>query len=77
MRHDHDHEPVGLIEVTRSLNVLKRWTLNLHLCSRLIKDITAMRNESESQDVIFHIKESGGRIESDVSDRGYIREKLT
>ena len=36
-----------------------------------------MRNESESQDVIFHIKESGGRIESDVSDRGYIREKLT
>jgi hypothetical protein len=73
----HDHEPVGLIEVTRSLNVLKRWALSLHLCSRLIKDITAMRNESESQDVIFHIKESGGRIESDVSDRGYIREKLT
>ena len=40
---DHGHEPGGLIEVTRSPNVLKRWILSLHLCSRLVKDITEMK----------------------------------
>ena len=54
----HDHEPGGLIEVTKSPNVLKLRVPSLHLCSRLIKDKTAREMETLNHKMSYSISKN-------------------
>ncbi|KAH3892789.1 hypothetical protein DPMN_016918 [Dreissena polymorpha] len=73
----YDHGPGGIIVITLKESALKRWALNLHICSQLIQDIKCMRDiEEESAHVITHADESSARVKADSADRQNIQQKL-
>ena len=71
----YGHGPGGIIGNTLEPGTLTRWALNLHICSRLIKDVTSLTDDPNS-DVITHKEEMNSRIKSDNLDREKIRLKL-
>ncbi len=50
--------------------------MSLHTYSRLIKDVSDMRDETASPNVTTHKEENKGRKVSDAHDRSNIRDKL-
>ena len=61
--------------MTLNQHVLSRWALNLHVCSRLTKDIADLK-EAISVEVDHHKEDSPSRINADDDDRKAIRDKL-
>jgi len=73
----YGHGPGGLIGITLNQSALKRWALSLHICSRLIRDVSEMEDGStESHEVTMHKEEMPARKKSDAVDRENIRAKL-
>ena len=56
-------------------HALSRRELNLHICSRLTKDIADLK-EAISVEVDHHKEDSSSRINADDDDRNAIRDKL-
>ena len=61
--------------ITLQPSSLKRWSLTLHLCSQLTKDVEELK-ESKTDDAKVHKEENTGRIVADSEDRKKIKEKL-
>ena len=67
------HRLRELVGITLCPRARKRWSLSLHICSRLLKDLDHLR---EDEYVTTHKEESGARIASDAVDRNKLRDKL-
>ena len=70
------HGPGGLIGITLCPSALKRWSVSLHTCSRLLKNLDDMIDSTELLTVTTHKEEAAPRIDSNVVDRHNLREKL-
>ena len=71
----YGHSQGGLTGITLNDNAMKRWALSLHSCSKLIHDLTLMRDDLLDNPT-HHKEESKARMRSDSSDRqkqGYAR----
>ena len=71
----YGHGPGGIVSIMLNEHALCRWALNLHICSRLTKDI-AYLNEATLFEVDHHQEESRSRIKADDGNRNAIRNKL-
>ena len=59
----YEHGPGGIIGVTLNPNALKRWSLSLHKCRRIIKDLVEMSDaNAEPNDITVHKEEMTIRI---------------
>ena len=68
--------PRGIIGITLSPKMLKRWALSLHICSRLVQDVKTMTDGQKEITVTEHKEESPSRIQSDELDRAKLRAHL-
>ena len=71
----YGHGPGGLIRITLNKKAVHRWAMNLHICSRLMKDMADL-NDSSSVDITTHKEELASRIKYDGNDWQVIKEKL-
>ena len=69
------HGPGGIVGITLNEHALSRWALNLHICSRLIKDISDLK-EAIRIEVDHHKQDSPSIINADNDDMNAIRDKL-
>lgn len=67
--------PGGLIGVTLNPETVKKWSLSLHTCNNILKDLDTMRNQ---EDVLktHHKEELKSRIAADEVDRIKLRNML-
>jgi hypothetical protein len=73
----YGHGSGGLVGITLNPSALKRrWTLSLHICSRLDKNIEEMRDQDTYTHVLTHKEERPARVLADAQDRQNIRDKL-
>jgi len=73
----YGHCPGGIIGITVSEPALKRWTLSLHTCSRLIQDLNSLRDKDEdTTNRSVHNEERAAHIITDAEDRKKIWVKL-
>ena len=72
---NYGHGPGGLIGITLNEKAVHRWAMSLHICSRLMKDMTNLK-DSSSVHITSHNEELASRIKYDENDRQVIREKL-
>ena len=68
----YGHGQGGLTGITLNNNATKRWTLSLHSCSQLIRDLTTIQDDLFEHPT-HHKEESKERIQADVSDRRKLR----
>jgi hypothetical protein len=73
----YGHGPGGIVGITLNPNALKRWAMSLHVCSRLTKDISEMRDVSTQEGITLHKEEMPARVAADSKDREKIHNKLT
>ena len=71
----YGHGPGGIIGITLEPATLSRWALSLHICSRLIRDVSLM-SEDPDEDVTRHKEELPHRIQADNNDRKKIGTKI-
>ena len=71
----YGHGPGGLIGMTLNEKAAHRWTMSLHICSRLMKDMADLK-DSSPVDITSHKEELASRIKYDEKERQVIREKL-
>ena len=74
LRYGHSHG--GIIEITLQPETLKIWTLDLHIRSRIVEDITNMSDQHSVQTHETHKEESKSKMQADAAGRKVIREKL-
>ena len=70
--------PQGIIGVTMKPDMVKKWAYSMHICSRILQDLSDMADghQSDQDGVISHKEEKPSRIRSDGQDRDNIRMKL-
>ena len=71
----YGHGPGGIVGIILNERALCRWALNLHICSRLTKDIAYLK-EATLFEVDHHKEESHSIIKADDDHRNAIRDKL-
>ena len=71
----YGHGPGGIVGIMLNEHALCRSALNLHICSRLAKDIAYLK-EATLFEVDHHKEESHSRIKADDDNRNAIRDKL-
>ena len=71
----YGHGPGGIVGITLKPSTLKRWALSLHICSRLVRDVSMMTDEKENV-VLKHKEEMPARMKQDAVDRQKIGAKL-
>ena len=71
----YGHGPGGIVGIILNERALCRWALNLHICSRLTKDIAYLK-EATLFEVDHHKEESHSVIKADDDNRDAIRDKL-
>ena len=65
--------PGGIFGITLNEHAICRWALNLHICSRLTKDIADLK-EVTLVEVDHHREESPSIINADSDDRNDTRD---
>lgn len=68
--------PRGIIGVTMRPETLKKWAFSMHICSRILQDLSDMTDDSRADEVTTHKEENPSRIRSDAQDRENIKKKL-
>ena len=71
----YGHGPGGIVGILLNEHALCRWALNLHICSRLTKDIAYLKEDTLFE-VGNHKEESHSRIKADDDNRNAIKDKL-
>ena len=71
----YGHGPGGIVGIMLNEHALCRWALNLHICSRLTKDIAYLK-EATLFEVDHHKEDSHSIIKADHDNRNAIRDKL-
>ncbi len=71
----YGHGPNGLIGITLNEKAVHKWAMNLHICSRLMKDVADFKDSSPVE-ITSHKEEIASRVKYDENDRQVIREKL-
>ena len=69
----YGHGPGGIVGIMLNEHALCRWALNLHICSRLTKDIAYLKDDTLFE-VDNHKEESHSRIKADDDNRNAIRD---
>ena len=72
----YGHSPGGIIGITLKPSTLKRWALSLHVCSRIVQDVSEMGNENRQVPVTVHKEEMPARKKTDAADREKLCERL-
>jgi len=68
----YGHGPGGIVGITLNQLAVQRWALSLHTCSRLMKDVAELMEDSNVS-VTTHKEELPSRIKADQKDRQAIR----
>ena len=71
----YGHGPGGLIGITLNEKNVHIWAMNLHICSRLMKDMADLK-DSSSVGITSHKEELVSRIKYNENNRQVIRDKL-
>ena len=64
----YGYGPGGIVCFTLNPHALKCWALSLHICSRMIKDVSEIVDSCESHGVTTHKEEELARKEADAMD---------
>ena len=73
----YGHGKAGIIGITLKPETLKTWALSLHVCGKLLEDLSTLReNERPSCTQTIHKEEAEARISADQADREGLRKKL-
>ena len=73
---DYGHRQGGLTGINLNGNAMELWALSLHFCSKLIHDLTIMRDDFVDNPTL-HKEESKARMLSDSSDRQKLGKAIT
>ena len=73
----YGHGKAGIIGITLKPETLKTWALSLHVCGKLLEDLSTLReNERPSCIQTIHKEEAIARISADQADREGLRKNL-
>ena len=71
----YSHGFGGIVSITLNTRALKHWTLS-HICSYMIKNVSAMGDRCESYKVITHKEETAAAKKADAMNGSKILNKL-
>ena len=63
----YGYGPGGIIGITLNEKAVHRWSMSLHICSRLMKDMADLK-DSSSMDITSHKEELASWIKYDEND---------
>ena len=72
----YGHSPRGIKGITLKPATLKRWAFGLHICSKLVKDVSKMKENDGHTYVTVHMEEMPARKQSDSVDIEKLRKRL-